>query len=267
VVLPRLQSVVLGSNSYLCSVRYFLTLAYRGTPFCGWQRQPNATSVQELIEKALSTILREPIEVTGCGRTDAGVHASYYVAHFSTEKPLPPTLVIGLNSILPPDIAIYTCQPVHETAHARYDAYERAYEYHIALRKTPFAQNGVWIYPQAQRLDTDLLQATAALFPQFEAFFPFCKTHSGVDHYRCTLTKAHWDIQPENHRLVFHVTANRFLRGMVRLMMGTCIQVGMKQLPLQAVQNALEQQTALPKNLSVPPDGLYLTKILYPYPV
>ena len=248
-------------------MRYFLTLAYNGTPFCGWQRQPNATSVQQSIERALSTILREPIEITGCGRTDAGVHARYYIAHFSTEQPLPPTLLNGLNSILPNEIALYACKAMHETAHARYDAHERAYEYHISIQKAPFDKATVWFYPQAQRLDIDKLQETAALFPQFDAFFPFCKTHSGVEHYRCDLRTAYWEIQPENQKLIFHVAANRFLRGMVRLMVGACVQTALGQLELSAVRMALEQQTALPKSLSVPPDGLYLTRIEYPYAV
>ncbi len=246
------------------TTRYFTTLAYHGGPFVGWQRQPNGESIQGCLERALSTILRDTIEVTGCGRTDAGVHARYYVAHFDTAQPLPPTLLLGLNSLLPPEIAVYTCTPMPPAAHARFDAYERAYEYHIALRKTPFERGTVWQYPQAQRLDLGKMHEVAAIFPQFDAFFPFCKTHSGVDHYRCQLRSAHWEILPEQHRLVFHISANRFLRGMVRLMVGACVQAGAGQITPDVVRAALDRQAALPKHLSVPADGLYLTRVEYP---
>jgi tRNA pseudouridine38-40 synthase len=246
-------------------MKYFLTLAYNGHPFCGWQRQPNGTSVQACIEQVLSTILRAEIEITGCGRTDTGVHARYYVAHFSTEATIPPTFIHAINRMLPADIVIYNYQPMPDDAHARFDAYERSYEYHIALVKTPFDHHTIWQYPQAQRLDKEKMQATAQLLTQFEAFYPFCKTHSGVDHYRCNLTEAYWDFQPEAHKMVFHITANRFLRGMVRLIVGTCIQVGMGNITLGDVKKALETQTTLPKALSVPPDGLFLTRVIYPY--
>jgi tRNA pseudouridine38-40 synthase len=244
--------------------RYFITLAYHGGSFVGWQRQPKGESVQGCLERALSTILRDQIEVTGCGRTDAGVHARHYVAHFDTAQPIPPSFLVGTNSLLPPEIAVYTYQAMPPTAHARYDAYERAYEYHIVARKSPFERGTVWQYPQAQRLDVDKLHEVAAIFPQYNEFFPFCKTHSGVDHYRCDLRDAHWELLPDQHRLVFHVTANRFLRGMVRLMVGACVQAGMGQISPDAVRDALERQVALPKHLSVPAEGLYLTRVEYP---
>jgi tRNA pseudouridine38-40 synthase len=248
-------------------MKYYLTLAYNGHPFCGWQRQPKGASVQAYIEQVLSTILREEIEITGCGRTDTGVHARYYVAHFSTEASIPPTFVYSMNRLLPADIVIYGYQPIHDTAHARFDAYERSYEYHIALIKTPFEHHTIWQYPQARLLDKEKMQETAQLLTQFDNFYPFCKTHSGVEHYRCKLTHAHWVFQPEAHKMVFHITANRFLRGMIRLIVGTCVQVGMGSITVGDVKNALETQTTLTKALSVPPDGLYLTRVVYPYPI
>ena len=246
-------------------MRYFFTLAYRGTRYAGWQRQPNATGVQEILEQALSTILRQPVEITGCGRTDTGVHARYYVAHADLHGDLPPTLLNGLNSLLPDDIAVFSVAPMPDSAHARFDAFERSYAYTISLRKDPFETETAWFYPQGYRLNRERLLTVAELFPRFDAFYPFCKTHSGVDHYACTLTHCSWQL--EEQRLVFHISANRFLRGMVRLMVGACIQAGQGQLAPEDIRRALEEQKALKKNLSVPPQGLSLTGVKYPYPV
>ncbi|HAD14434.1 MAG TPA: tRNA pseudouridine(38-40) synthase TruA [Saprospirales bacterium] len=246
-------------------MRYYLTLSYLGTRYAGWQVQPNATSVQATLESALSTILQESIEVTGCGRTDAGVHASYYVAHFDAEKKLPPSFLNGINSLLPPDIAIHQVQPVAADAHARFDAYERSYAYYLSLRKDPFSTQTAWFYPMHAQLDFDKMQAVGALLLSFEDFYPFCKADSGLERYHCTLQKAYWEKRPEEHRWVFHITANRFLRGMVRLIVGACIQTGKGQLQLEDIRQALEQQTQLKKNLSVPAHGLFLTDVKYPY--
>jgi tRNA pseudouridine38-40 synthase len=244
-------------------LRYFLSLAYNGTAYCGWQRQPNGPSVQETLEKALFTILRDPIEVTGCGRTDTGVHASYYVAHFNTDKDLPGSFLNRLNSLLPQDIAIFSCEQVAGEAHARFDATVRTYAYHLSSRKDPFGRGIVWFYPQAHLLDLEKMQQTAALIKEYNAFYPFCKTHSGVDHYRCQLMEARWEYVADQHQFIFHISANRFLRGMVRLIVGACMQVGIGQLTLEDVRKALNEQTHLPKSWSVPPDGLFLTDIQY----
>jgi tRNA pseudouridine38-40 synthase len=245
-------------------MRYFLTLAYNGAKYCGWQRQPNGPSVQETLEKTLSTILRETIVVTGCGRTDAGVHASYYVVHFDAANDLPPTFINGINSLLPADIAVFSCNPVAETAHARYDAFSRSYKYYMSVRKDPFGTGTVWFYPRAHLLDTGKMQEVATLIKGYTDFFPFCKTHSGVDHYRCQIHEAYWEFAPEQHQYIFHISANRFLRGMVRLIVGACVQAGAGQLTVDQIRIALDTQTHLPKNLSVPPDGLFLTEVLYP---
>jgi tRNA pseudouridine38-40 synthase len=245
--------------------RYFLTLAYRGTSYCGWQIQPNAPSVQHTIEEALSVILRTKTPLAGCGRTDTGVHARYYVAHFDSGKELPPTFINGLNSLLPDDIAIFTCVEVAPDAHARFDAFERSYEYHITFRKDPFLNDRAWFYPLYRQLDTEKMQAAAGLLTEFSEFKPFCKSDSGLDHYRCDLRTARWEYLPDNSGLVFHISANRFLRGMVRLIVGSCIQVGKGQLDPEDVHDALIKQSPLEKNLSVPAHGLFLTAVRYPY--
>lgn len=247
------------------SMRYFLTLSYRGTRYAGWQVQPNAPTVQAILEAALRTVLRENIEVAGCGRTDAGVHARYYVAHFDAPAALPPTFLNGINSLLPDDVALHGIRAVEPDAHARFDAYERSYEYHITLRKDPFLVDTAWHVPQHERLDWAAMMATAQLLPQYSAFFPFCKSDSGLEHYACELKSAHWEQHPAEHRWVFHITANRFLRGMVRLIVGACIQVGRGQLSLADVQRALNEQAPLKKSLSVPPQGLFLTDVKYPF--
>jgi tRNA pseudouridine38-40 synthase len=244
-------------------MRYFITLSYRGTRYAGWQVQPNAPTVQATLEAALSTILRTKIEITGCGRTDTGVHASYYVAHFDAPE-LPPTFLNGLNSILPEDIAVHEIRPVAAETHARFDAFERSYEYHLSLRKDPFSTETAWFYPMHTKLDFDKMQEMAALLPRYTAFFPFCKSDSGLEHYHCELKTAFWEKRPETRRWVFHITANRFLRGMVRLIVGASIQIGRGQIKVEDVKNALDEQKPLKKSLSVPPQGLFLTDVKYP---
>jgi tRNA pseudouridine38-40 synthase len=248
-------------------LRYFLTLSYLGTHYFGWQRQPTDASVQATLETALATILRQSVEVTGCGRTDAGVHARYFVAHFEAENAVPPTLLRSLNGLLPPDIAIFSIKKTHDDAHARFDAHRRAYEYHITARKDPMQNLTAWHLHQAEALDLDLLNQAAALLLDFQAFAPFCKTHSGVDSYACRLDEARWERSADGHSLVFHIAANRFLRGMVRLIVGACIGVAKGQLSLAQVRHALDTQTPLPKNLSVPAHGLFLTQVAYPFSV
>ncbi|TNE62120.1 MAG: tRNA pseudouridine(38-40) synthase TruA [Bacteroidetes bacterium] len=244
-------------------MRYFLTLAYNGTRYAGWQRQPNATSVQEVLEQALSTILREPVSITGCGRTDAGVHARYFVVHLDTAAGITEPELYGLNSLLPDDIAVFSAIPVAADAHARFDATARSYEYHIHFIKDPFRQETSWFYPQGRLLDLAGMQRVADLLIQYEAFYPFCKSHSGTDHYRCALHQARW-VKEGANRLVFHITANRFLRGMVRLIVGACVQAGQGKLRLEDVKEALDRQTTLKRSLSVPAQGLALTDVRYP---
>lgn len=248
----------------MTTYRYFLTLSYRGTRYSGWQIQPNAPTVQETLETAIATILQQKIEVTGCGRTDSGVHARYYVAHFDAANALPPRFLMGLNSLLPDDIAVYAIQEVGAEAHARYNAFERSYEYHLSARKDPFSTETAWFYPQFHKLDFTKMNEVAALLPQYEAFFPFCKTDSGVDSYACAMKQAHWKLLPDNSGMVFYITANRFLRGMVRLVVGACVQAGMGQLTINDVDTALKNQQQLRKSLSVPPHGLFLTDVKYP---
>ena len=248
-------------------MRYFLTLAYRGARYAGWQRQPNAPSVQETLETALSTILQQPAALTGCGRTDTGVHARQYVAHLDITRELPAAFLQGLNSILPDDIAVFSAVPMPATAHARFDALERSYEYRITLIKDPFEAETAWFYPQGRLLDTGRMAEVAAILLQYQAFLPFCKTGSDVGNYHCTLKQAQWLTDAAGRLLTFQITANRFLRGMVRLIVGASVLAGRGQLDPGEVEAALKAQVPLKKNLSVPPQGLALTAVIYPYAI
>lgn len=243
-------------------MRYFIELAYNGTAYYGWQRQPNQVSVQATLEQTLGMMLRIPhLEITGCGRTDTGVHASSYYAHFDTDAPLPDHLVSRINKVLPKDIAIRRVFPVAEELHARFDAHYRAYTYYVAAQKDPFRPNTVLHIPYLSRLDTDAVQATAQMLLQYDQFAPFCKTGSDAKTMHCQLHRSEWVFADAEWQ--YHIAANRFLRGMVRLIVGACLSVGEGKVALSAVRHALDTQTLLPKSLSIAPNGLFLTEVRY----
>jgi len=244
--------------------RYFLSLAYHGGTFYGWQKQPGVPTVQGALEHALGVLLKAATEVVGCGRTDTGVHARRYVAHFDGPECLSDTFVKSINSLLPPSVAVYAVQQMHPGAHARYDATERRYAYGISFRKDPFLTETAWLNPNAAHLDRVALHAVADLLMRYDTFAPLCKSNSGLASFACDLREARWE--ERSHMLVFHTCANRYLRGMVRLMVGASIQVASGRLDILRLKEALDAQTPLPKSLSVPPQGLFLTGVQYPYP-
>lgn len=247
-------------------MRYFIELAYNGTRFVGWQNQPNGISVQSRIENALQLILRHPpLSILGCGRTDTGVHARYYVAHFDFEGALPEQFLLRFNKLVGNDIAIQRVAPVASDAHARFDAFSRSYEYHLTAEKDVFQQESVWHFPKMTQLDFDKMQKCAQLLTQYTDFTAFCKTNSDAKTMLCTLSRAEWIFDAEGKKAVFYISANRFLRGMVRLIVGTCINVGLGQTSLDEVKFALDNQTTLKKSYSVPPQGLALTEVKYPF--
>ncbi|MCP3931435.1 MAG: tRNA pseudouridine(38-40) synthase TruA [Bacteroidetes bacterium] len=246
-------------------MRYFVKLAYKGINYHGWQKQPNSSSVQETIEKAFSTILNTHTDVLGCGRTDSGVHAKEYYLHFDSERECPKDFLHRLNIFLPKDIVIFDVFQVAKDAHARFDAYERSYEYYIGFKKDPFSTETVWYNPLALRLDLEKVQEAASLLLAYDQFFPFCKTRTDVKTMECQLKRSEWVLSERSERLVFHITANRFLRGMVRLIVGMCLNVGLGKTSIEEVKEALGNQTRLKTSLSVPPQGLYLTGIKYPF--
>lgn len=243
-------------------MRFRLTLSYLGTNFSGWQKQPGDPSVQQTLEQALSTLLREPIEVTGCGRTDAGVHARNYVAHFdaSTEV-VTGALQYQLNSILPLDIAIHAIAVADPNFHARFDAVQRTYRYYLHFEKNPFLQHQSYLFPFKKELNLELLDAAAQLLKEYEQFKPFCKTGSDAEHYIVYLKESNWEMKPDG--MVYTISGNRFLRGMVRMVVGATLNVALGKITLLQLKHAMDTQTMIPKAWSVPPEGLFLEKISY----
>ncbi|MEL6837490.1 MAG: tRNA pseudouridine(38-40) synthase TruA [Bacteroidota bacterium] len=245
-------------------MRYFVELAYNGAGYFGWQRQPQQVSVQETIEQAMRTILRAPeLEIVGCGRTDTGVHASRYFAHFDFVGEFPRGFTSRINKFLPSDIAIRRIFPVEPEQHARFDAYYRAYQYHISGQKDPFHPKTRLYLHSLERFDQDKIQAAAQLLLQYDQFLPFCKTGSDAKTMRCEMHRSEWDFNGMSW--TYHIAANRFLRGMVRLVVGMCLTVGEGKIQLDTVKRAMDTQTRLQKSLSIGPEGLYLTEIRYPY--
>jgi len=242
--------------------RYFIELAYKGTKFHGWQIQPNASSIQESLEKALSTITREPIQITGAGRTDTGVHASYYVAHFNSGKENldHPDFSHKLNSFLSKEIVIFSITKVQSEAHARFDAISRTYQYHLKLLKDPFNQETSWYYngkPDVEKMN----EASRILFEYID-FTSFSKLHTDVKTNNCTIHQAEWTQLGSN--ITFTVKADRFLRNMVRALVGTLLEVGTGKIDLAGFRKIIEQKDRGAAGLSVPAHGLFLTGIEYP---
>ncbi|MDE7347393.1 MAG: tRNA pseudouridine(38-40) synthase TruA [Muribaculaceae bacterium] len=244
--------------------RYFLRLAYRGAPYHGWQVQPNAVSVQGVVENALSTALRSPISIVGAGRTDTGVNARVMYAHFDFEDPFPDKgrLLVSLNRLVDRDIAIHDIIPVHKDAHARFDAIERSYKYFVAFEKTPFFYPLSWYCPHP--LDLERMDEAAGLLLATEDFTSFAKLHSDAKTNICKVTKAEWSMIDEN-MAVFTITADRFLRNMVRAVVGTLVDVGRGKLTPDEFRNIIERKDRCAAGQSMPGEALFLWDVKYPY--
>lgn len=245
--------------------RYFIELAYNGTHYHGWQAQPNAVTVQELLDKALSTILRQPVETVGCGRTDTGVHAREFYAHADRTMDHGPWSIDlrSLNALLPHDIAIKNVFPVSAGAHARFDATLRSYEYHIHFRKDPFKHGFSWWL--RDRPDVDLMNKAAGIIMTYTDFSCFSKSNTQVKTNNCKISRADW-VESEGS-LVFHISADRFLRNMVRAIVGTLLMIGRGEIAPEQVHDIIKSKDRSNAGTSVPACGLYLTEIKYPYPL
>lgn len=244
--------------------RYFIHLAYNGASYNGWQTQPGLPTVQQTLETALSTLLRRSVAVVGCGRTDTGVHASDFYAHFDADGPegLPSAdLVFKLNNILPPDIVVFDIYAVAPNAHARFDATARTYQYHVSNRKLPFRQGQYCrIY---YRPDIDKMNEAARVLMEYDDFTSFAKLHTQVKTNICHLTRADW--AEEEGGWVFTIRSNRFLRNMVRSVTGTLLDVGRGKLTIDGLRQIIEQKNRCAAGVSMPACGLFLTKVEYPY--
>jgi tRNA pseudouridine38-40 synthase len=242
-------------------MRYFFEISYNGTHYHGWQNQSNAIGVQQIVEEGLTKVFREEISIVGSGRTDAGVHCVQQFFHADTHYKFDATgWIIKLNSILPRDIAIRSIQSVNPEAHARYDATERSYEYKITRVKDPLLTG--YAYYFFRDLDIKTMNEAAALLVGMHDFKCFSKVKTDVNHFLCDLKKAHWN--QKDQLLVFSITANRFLRGMVRAIVGSLLDVGTGKTSVKDFQKIIDSQDRKNAGMNVPPEGLYLTQVKYP---
>ena len=242
-------------------MRYFIELAYNGRAYHGWQNQPDAVSVQETLETALFTLLQVPTPVVGAGRTDAGVHATQYFAHFDAEiLPDPQKLIFKLNSLLASDIAVYNLFEVHPEAHARFDAISRSYEYHIIQQKDPFFSETAHLVKN--ELDLDKMNLAAFRLKEYTDFKCFSKSKTDVKTYNCDIKSAIWEKQ--ENKLVFKITADRFLRNMVRAIVGTLLEIGLGKIPVEQLEEIIKSRDRQNAGTSVPAKALFLTGIEYP---
>ncbi len=244
--------------------RYFLKLTYRGTAYHGWQIQENAHTVQAEMNEKISVLCGEPVDVTGCGRTDTGVHARNFYLHFDLQQPLtftPQDFVFRLNRFLPEDIAVYGAWEVPPERHARFDAISRTYCYYISRQKDPFVQDTALIF--TGNLDVDAMQQTAGYLLDYEDFTSFSKLHTQTTTNLCRLAEARWEQREQ--MLIFTITANRFLRNMVRAIVGTLLEIGKGKLKPEDMKTIIEAEDRCKAGYSAPAKGLFLEEVRYPF--
>lgn len=243
-------------------MRYFVELRYLGKAYFGWQRQPDRPTVQETVNRALSTLLREEIGVTGAGRTDTGVNASYYVAHFDCSAPVGDAgqLIRKLNFLLPGDISVTSIRPVRPDAHARFDAREREYRYFIERRKNPFSRDLTWQY--CAPLDLEQMNRAAALLREFDDFTSFAKLNSNNKTNICRILRAEWTEQPDDVWR-FTIRADRFLRNMVRSIVGTLVDVGRGRYTVEQFREIVAARDLSRSSAGAPAQGLFLSDVTY----
>lgn len=243
-------------------LRYFLKLAYKGSNYFGWQVQPNVSTIQEEVEQAIATVLQKKITLVGAGRTDAGVHALQMYAHFDTDINITKNTVYKLNRVLPNDIVIYKVFRVPDTAHARFSAISRSYKYNIWLGKNPFLQETSWQFYNRVP-DVELMNKATKILFKYNNFQCFSKVKTDVHTFNCNITEAMWLLNEKE--LTFYISANRFLRNMVRAIVGTLLDVGYKKTTLDELKKIIENKNRSDAGMSVPAKGLFLTKVEYDF--
>ncbi len=239
--------------------RYFLELSYQGTAYSGFQVQNNAITIQSEVQKALQTLFREPFELTGSSRTDAGVHARQNFFHFDTELTIPQKHVYNLNALLPSSIAVHGIYAVPAEAHCRFDAIAREYHYYICHKKNPFLTDRAWLFPYP--VDFIVLNEAAQVLATYSDFTSFSKRNTQVNNFHCTIEKSEWHW--EGDMLVYTVKANRFLRGMVRGLVGTMLKAGRQQIDMNEFKGIIEARDCTKADFSTPPQGLFLHRVYY----
>ena len=237
-----------------------MELEFFGKAYHGWQRQPAAISVQEVVENSLSTLLQEDIEIIGAGRTDAGVHARQIFAHFDSEASLTKDFIFRMNSFLPADIAAKDLFMVNPEAHARFDAVARSYEYHITTRKNVFVTEAAHLIHKD--LDVQKMNEAAQILMEYSDFKCFSRSRTDVHTYNCRIERAEWE--QKDDLLIFHITADRFLRNMVRAIVGTLVEIGLSKMEVRDMHKIIESRDRSNAGASVPAHGLYLTGVSYP---
>ena len=241
-------------------MRYFLEVAYKGGNYSGFQSQKNANTIQAEIQKAFKVILKKELELTGSSRTDAGVHAYQNYFHFDLESELSSQLVYNLNAILPTDIAIKDLLKVKDNAHCRFDAISREYKYHIYQKKDPFLTDKAFYFPYT--LDIEAMQKAAIILKEYSDFTSFSKRNTQVKSFVCDIKESRWIIQ--DGCLIYNVKANRFLRGMVRALTATMLNLGRRKTDLTAFRKIIETKDCTLANFSAPAHGLFLTEVCFP---
>ena len=242
-------------------MRYFFTIAYKGTNYHGWQKQPNALGVQQKVEEVFSTILNQKVEIVGSGRTDSGVHASAQVFHLDLFTDMEAEqFLYKANKMLPHDVALRQVRKVKQEAHARFDAIKRAYKYHIVTEKNPFAQDQAYFFTQS--LSIDQMNEASKKLLNFHDFESFSKVKTDVHTFNCDIFEAYW--KQEQEVLVFYIQANRFLRGMVRAIVGTLLEVGQNKITVEDFEDIIKAKNRKSAGRAVPAHGLYLTEVQYP---
>jgi tRNA pseudouridine38-40 synthase len=240
--------------------RYFLKIAYSGVAYHGWQLQPGLETVQLKMEHALGLLLKHICPVVGCGRTDAGVHAKVYYLHFDTELEIQEKFVLKLNGILPDDIVVYSIAQVKENAHARYDAIFRQYQYKIHLYKNPFLKHLSTL--KRYEYDLQVMNKASEILIKTKNFASFCKTGTDVTTYLCNVSEANWELKED--QLVFTIGANRFLRNMVRSIVGTMLQLGNRRISIEDFEKIIDAKDRAAAGKSIESWGLFLTNVVYP---
>ncbi|MCS7077405.1 MAG: tRNA pseudouridine(38-40) synthase TruA [Bacteroidia bacterium] len=243
-------------------IKYAMELCYVGTRYAGWQSQKNAVSVQNKINEALSIILKREIQTVSSSRTDTGVHAKQQFCHFEFDFSLPKNIVRQLNGMLPNDIAVHAIYQVPDTFHARFDAIHRSYEYHIIQKKNPFLYQKAYFL--TRRLDIEQMNKGAEILLKTINFQSFCKTRSETKSYLCKLRYAYWKEISDKH-LVFYISSNRFLYGMVRSIVGTLIELGENKITLTEFEEIVDSQDRKKAKYAAPAEGLFLTEVAYPW--
>ena len=241
-------------------MRYFLEVSYKGTNYSGFQSQKNANTIQAEIQKAFKIILKEELELTGSSRTDAGVHAYQNYFHFELESELSSKLVYNLNAILPADIAIKNLLKVNDNAHCRFDAVSREYKYHIYQKKNPFLTDKAFYFPYS--LDIKAMQKAAVALKEYSDFTSFSKRNTQVRSFVCDIKDSKWVVQ--DGCLIYNVKANRFLRGMVRALTATMLNLGRRKIDLATFRKIIETKDCTLANFSAPAHGLFLTEVRFP---